>query len=100
MTAKARDMLLTEVAGNAVEADAADPDAAGRHSRTPCWPNTGSARSPGSQGGQARHLPSGTGVTHRALRTCAAWNPAGIEAIVCGHGHVDHATGLPSPPSA
>ena len=30
----------------------------------------------------------------------AAWNPAEIEAIVCGHGHVDHATGLPSPPSA
>ena len=48
---------------------AADPDAAGRHSRTPCWPNTGSApaRSPESQGGQARHLPSGTGVTHRGI---------------------------------
>ena len=40
------------------------------------------------------------GVTQRALRPRAAWNPAGIEAIVCGHGHVDHATGLPSPPSA
>ena len=44
-----------------------------------------------------RHLPSGTGVTQRALRPRAAWNPAGIEAIVRGHGHVDHATGLPSP---
>lgn len=34
---------------------------------TVCWPNTGSARSPESQGGQARHLPSGTGVTHRGI---------------------------------
>ena len=46
------------------------------------------------------HAADGGGREGGALRTCAAWNPAGIEVIVCGHGHVDHATGLPGPPSA
>ena len=78
-------MLLTEVAGKAPEADAAGPDAAGRHSRTPCSRAAGSSQSASSAAFKLEAASRGTPA-------CSAITA--VPAACPTPQHRDHAQGL------
>jgi 7,8-dihydropterin-6-yl-methyl-4-(beta-D-ribofuranosyl)aminobenzene 5'-phosphate synthase len=63
----------------------------------PRWPSTGSPLVEIRKGGRVRRVLFDTGLTPDGcvenLRRLGH-DPAGIEAIVCSHGHFDHTTGL------